>query len=190
MQRRIDFDMYAPPVKEKPAAGLLAGSTKALLSEDEALESVIQLVAPGETIVWDSNGNWSMHQLLLSLLNITGPGTVHISSYAMSETAARVLATLKRDGMIERLSCVLDNRVDVRTPGSLQLIRAVCDEFALIKTHAKVTVITNADWSLAVIGSANYTENIRHEAGVIIATAAVANKQINWIKKGLQDAAN
>src|SRR4051812_21921126 len=100
-----------------------------------------------------------MHELLLEILNITGPAVVHISSYAMGETPARILSQLKNTGMIQKLFCVLDSRIDVRTAGSFQLIKAISDKCALVETHAKVTVIRNETWCLAVIGSANYTEN-------------------------------
>jgi hypothetical protein len=151
------------------------------------LQAVIALVQDKTTVQWVSDGRWSMHELLMALLDLTGPAEVHISSYALSETAARFLVQLKEAGNITGLYCVLDSRVDTRTAHSLQVIKSIADDYALVDTHAKVTVITNDEWHIAVIGSANYTENSRYEAGVIICTKEAADMQIQWIKKALKD---
>jgi hypothetical protein len=186
-QRRIDFSLYESEKKEKVSGGLLHASLKQTMSKDETLKSVITLIEPLANIFWVSNGDWSMHELLLELLNITGPATVHISSYAMGETPARILAQLKNTGMIRDLHCVLDSRIDVRTAGSFQLIKSISDEIVLVDTHAKVTVIKNDLWSIGVIGSANYTENKRYESGIISTHHEVANMQLKWINKAIKD---
>jgi len=186
-QRRIDFTLYEKEKKEKVSGGLLHASLKQAMSNDETLQSVIALIEPFTNIFWVSNGDWSMHELLLELLNITGPAVVHISSYAMGETPARIIAQLKNTGMIKSLHCVLDSRIDVRTAGSFQLMKAISDEIVLVDTHAKVTVIKNDAWNIAVIGSANYTENKRYESGIISTHHDVANMQLKWITKALKD---
>jgi hypothetical protein len=186
-KRRIDFALFEKEKKEKVSGGLLHASLKQAMSKDETLKSVINLIEPLANIFWVSNGDWSMHELLLELLNITGPATVHISSYAMGETPARILAQLKNTGMIRKLHCVLDSRIDVRTAGSFQLIKSVSDECILVETHAKVTVIKNDLWHIAVVGSANYTENKRYEAGIISTHQDVVEMQLKWITKALKD---
>lgn len=185
--KKIDFNRYQT-AKEKPVSGgLISGAMKEVMSENMQLSSVVKLIEPRVTIYWVSNNDWSMHELLLAILNITGEAEVYISSYAMSETPARILAQLKSSGMITKLHSVLDNRIDVRTAGSYQLIKSISDEIVLVDTHAKVTVVENASWKVAVIGSANYTENKRYEAGVLTLNEAAVNMQLDWMKKALKD---
>ena len=66
-------------------------------------------------------------------------------------------------------------------------MKAICKSLALVKTHAKVTVVLNETWKLAVIGSANYTENERYESGVITLNNDVVDMQLNWIEKAFAD---
>ena len=190
MSRRIDFDMYKSEVVVPSVNGVVPVDLARLYCKANELQTVVSLVDQSNIVFWKSQGDWSMHQMLLALLNLSGPADVYISSYAMGETPARVIAQLVESGVILSLNCVLDNRIEVRTAGSLQLIRSICTNYALIDTHAKVTIIQNADWNLCVIGSANYTENKRFEAGTICNDHPVADLHISWIMKAIKDANN
>lgn len=128
-----------------------------------------------------SEGQWSMHNLLRSILKITGEADVYISSYAFSELPARVIARVKETGLIRKLNCIIDNRIDVRSAGALQLMTNTCDKLKLCATHAKVTVVKNEEYSFSVICSANYTTNKRYEAGIIVENERVADGNIQWI---------
>jgi len=185
--KRIDIGRYAKQVEETIGGGSVTGSLREVMCNSLGLKEVISLVQQKINVYWVSDGNWSMHQMLMALLDITGPAEVHISSYAMSETPARYLVQLKEAGLISKLYCVIDNRVDTRTAGTYQVIMSIADDYALIDTHAKVTVIMNDDWKIAVIGSANYTENKRYEAGIISCTEEAVNLQLRWLRKALAD---
>lgn len=187
-RRRIEFDRYAPEAPPIPVGGgLICEGMSEFMSNSFALSDVISLVKNDTTVYWVSNGDWSMHEMLMALLDITGPAHVAISSYAMSESPARIIALLKEKGSILSLISVLDNRIDVRTAGSFQLMKGISDKMVLVDTHAKVTVITNEDWNIAVVGSANYTENKRYEAGIISTNPLVVAMQLKWINKALSD---
>lgn len=190
MSRRIDFDMYKSEIAVPSVNGVVPADLARLYCKANELQTVVSLVDHSNIVFWKSEGDWSMHQMLLALLNLSGPADVYISSYAMGETPARVIAQLVESGVILSLNCVLDNRIEVRTAGSLQLIRSICTNYALIDTHAKVTIIQNADWNLCVIGSANYTENKRFEAGTLCNDHAAAELHISWIMKAIKDANN
>jgi hypothetical protein len=185
MKRRIEFNRFAKVEHAVLAGGVLSADLKTLISEKEKMLEVVELVNVGNTVHWVSDGAWSMHTLLMGLLQKFGAAEVYISSYAMGETPARILARLKHDGVITKLHCVLDNRVDVRTAGSLQLIKGIADRYALIDTHAKVTLIKNDDVSIVVAGSANYTENERYEAGVITMNETAFSLHYKWMNDEL-----
>lgn len=182
---RIDLDKYKPLPTAVPVRGM---GWDGDLHTATVLQDVVDKVFQYNQVHWYSYGDWSMHQLLIALLKITGPADVMISSYAFSETPTRAIAKAKIDGLIKRLDCVIDSRVETRTAGSLQLLRGICDGLALISTHAKATLITSDSMQVTVIGSANYTENKRYEAGVISASPAVYNFHYEWIKAALHGA--
>jgi hypothetical protein len=186
-RKRIDFDRYKKEEPQSASGGVISEALSSVMCDSRQLASVIDKVKEKHTVYWVSEGEWSMHQLLMALLELTGQADVMISSYALGETPARVLSILKDEGVIRKLSIVLDDRVDVRTPGSLQLIKSIADEFNLVRTHAKVTLIYTEDWQVTVIGSANYTENKRYECGVITSDMNAYILNNNWIIKALRD---
>lgn len=187
MGLKIDFNMFDSDKPEPINSGLLVGDARTLMPQSLALADVVKLVQPKAVVLWVSASEWCMHDMLVALLSITGPAEVMISSYAMSENPTRIISKLKDSGMITKLSMLLDNRVDVRSAGSYQLCQAICDKIKLIKTHAKVTVITNKEWQLAVIGSANYTDNTRYESGVIVINEAAVQMQLLWMNKAFEN---
>ena len=185
MKSRIDFNKYKKDIPISMSGGIAISSTYSMASESRELIDLMALVADKLDITWVTAGEWSMHQMLLALLDITGAARVMISSYAMGETPARILAGLKDDKLITELYCVLDDRVDVRNAKSLQLIKNICDGFALVSCHAKVTLIQNELWTVTVIGSANYTENKRYECGIISHCPNVYELNRRWMSKEL-----
>jgi len=187
MNTRIDFSMFDKPAEEVVASGLLIENCKHLMPQSRKLKSVIDLIAADSCVYWVSNGDWSMHELLTALLSVTGTADVYISTYALGETPGRIVTQLKTSGMIRKLYTIIDSRVDVRTAGSFQLINAISDKMVLVDTHAKVTAIVSDTMKLAVIGSANYTENKRYECGIITTNADAVDMQIEWINKALND---
>lgn len=173
-----------------PSAGNgIEDTTEQLVSTSVKLTDVLKMVGHGKTVHWLSEGDWSMHQLLQELLmTVTGPADVYISSYAFSELPARTIANLKATGDIKNLYCLIDSRVDVRSASALSMMKNTADSLKLCHTHAKVTIIKNDEWFLAVVGSANYTTNKRYEAGIISAAGNVASFHQKWVMNELNKA--
>ncbi len=187
MLKKIDFSLFEQAKPETVSGGLLQEGLTMLLPVNDELQSVINLVGKNTICFWVSDGSWSMHDMLVSLLNITGTAELFIATYAMSETPARIITQLKAAKQITRLTTILDNRVDTRSAGSFQLMKAMSDEMVMVDVHAKVTLIINENWQLAVIGSANYTENKRFETGIIAEANNVVELQKKWMLKALKD---
>ncbi len=149
------------------------------------IESVLGQVADNRCVHWVSDGDWDMHDLLIGLLMITGPATVHLSSYAFSEHAARIIVDLKARGMIRELYCLIDSRIDRRSNNALSLLENCATRCKMLSTHAKVTVLSSDKSDMAVVGSANYTTNRRYEAGVIIVNPEVVGYHKKWMMNEL-----
>ena len=152
----------------------------------ECVEKVIGVVEMGETIHYASIGEWSMHNLLFHLLQQTGPADVFISTWSVSEDSVRQLIAKVKDGSIRKIYGVFDWRVKLRSPEAFELAKFNIADIRLTTCHAKVTVIENEEWSIAIVGSANYTNNPRIEAGVISCDFTAANFHKTWMLEELK----
>jgi hypothetical protein len=152
----------------------------------EGLAALMMSCKMQSNVQFMSNGEWNMHELLISLLNLSGNAKVYISSYAMNETAVRSLAMMKDKGLIKFLYCIIDSRSDVRSAGSLQLLLSISDFICLAPCHAKVTAIDGDQEQLTILGSANYTENNRYETGIILKGSASVEFHKQWIIKAFK----
>lgn len=155
----------------------------------EKLSSIGELVEH-KVIKFMSKGAWSMHELLAYLVEKTGPADVHLSAWTMSEDPARVIYKLKEEGLIKKLSCLLDYRIHTNAGDAMQLLLGITDRIALVKTHAKVMVILNKQWGISVVGSANFSRNKRIEAGTIFIHRPSALFEREWIESILNEADN
>lgn len=133
----------------------------------EALHKLLQQLAPDSVLKYYTNGAWSMHQMLDYLLQIIGPAELVMSTWTITEDPARTLLNLKQSGQITAIHALFDYRVRERSAGAHQILSSICDSLALGKCHAKVTVLTNDQWSVSIVGSANFSRNRRMEAGTI-----------------------
>jgi len=143
------------------------------------LNSIDQLTKGG-AIHFVTEGKWSSHELLSKLLEITGPASVRISTYSMTEDPTRMLVNYLSTGFITDLKVVSDKRFKSNQGPAHQLASA---NFPIVLTdvHAKVIVLRNDHWNVTVVGSANFTRNKRKESGVIIEDEKIAEFHFKWI---------
>lgn len=174
--------------KETSQGSVIALSGLHYVCKTKKLDEVTTALPEFDFIHWVSNGDWSMHELLLACLQHTGDATVYISSYAFSEHPARLIADLKQSGVIQKLYCLIDSRIDTRSAGALQLIQNTADKFVLMDTHAKVTIIKNDRISVCIVCSANYTTNRRYEAGFVSTMPALSLFHEQWMQHELDNA--
>lgn len=153
----------------------------------EIITEIVKGLTAGNEMHFFTTGAWSQHELLIALTEITGPCKIYLSTYALSETSARTLQLLKQNATLQELHCLIDNRVDTRSAGSLQLLQSISDSCVLSACHAKATVLVGSYLSVAVIGSANYTENNRLECGLATTDQDACDFHRNWIIKHLED---
>ena len=155
---------------------------------DEKVHDVIGNIKMGETIHYASIGEWSMHNLLFHLLNKTGPANVFISTWSVSEDAVRQIIDKIKTGFILNIKAVFDWRVKLRRPEAFELAKFNIADIRLTTCHAKVTIIQNENWDIVVVGSANYTNNPRIEAGVISCDKTAAEFHKSWMTEELNQA--
>ncbi len=149
------------------------------------IDSLISLVTQRCLIHYCSNGMFSAHEILFSLLQLTGPAKVYLTTWTMTETPARLLAEGLDSKKILELYCVLDVRME-KNPNVYQLIRFNSTKIRLSHCHAKVIIIENNDWNISIISSQNMTENPRIEAGVISTNHSIMKFHRDWILKVIE----
>lgn len=165
-----------------------AGADFVICKRPDKLKCLLDALVPGKSIRFISDGDWSMHDLVMQLLQTYQPAEVFITTYAIREFPVRQLILAQQSGLIKEVTMLLDYRAKARTPEVFQLAEMNVRRIALTSIHAKVTVIRSAKGCVSIIGSANWTQNPRIEAGLIGLDAAEANFHINWINKVLEHA--
>lgn len=181
-----EIESYEPENKSKKAKVKALKEKNLLLRANEKLKIIS--IDKGEAVHFVSMGDWSTHNLVEHLLKTTGPATVYAATWSVTENPIRQLMRLADAGKIKELNLVIDWRVKVRCPQSLQLSRAAFANVRAANCHAKATVIQNKDWNISIIGSANYTNNPRIEAGVITESKQIANFHKDWIMAEINNA--
>jgi hypothetical protein len=142
---------------------------------------------PNHSVIWNSFGQWSMHELLYYFLLRTGPSNVFITTWAISELAMRSLCNYMKEGLIQQLHLFCDYRNTSRKPAELAYIEQNATKIKLGKCHAKLTVIDSPIMPVLISGSANYTKNPRFESGVIYFGNEAADFQRDTIIKLMTD---
>jgi len=137
------------------------------------------------SLIWLSEGNFSLHQLLESILDETGPANVWLSAYAITEEPARRIFRLRQAGTIIHLSCLLDAHLARNNAKAYQLLSKTADRLGTAHIHAKCFVVQNERFEITVISSANFSHNPRLELGQSFGTGEMAKWMIDWIEEHL-----
>lgn len=142
-----------------------------------------------KTIPFASAAEFSMHELLEFLLEKTGPATVCISSFSVSEIAIRSFFNLMEKGTILNLKCLFDLSVKRHKLGLLNFVNNIATSIAIAKNHAKFILIENEDWKIVVVGTANFQHNDKNEVGIISTEPRLfefyADTFVDWFANGL-----
>ena len=122
-----------------------------------------------------SDNDFSLHELIAALLHKVGPSELGIITWSITIDPISVIGKLKADGLITKLSGLIDARTQRNHPQAFQMVLELFDELRIISSHAKVTLISNDHFKITIIGSANLTINPRLEVGQIFFDPDVFN---------------
>ena len=148
----------------------------------DAVSDVFPTLQPNFSYHYASAGLWSVHDLLFHLLKQTGPADIWIATWSMAEESCRMLIQGLDSGLIRSMRLLIDGRVTRRNAAAYAFVSAHAEKVRVTACHAKVTVIQNEHWNIAINGSPNYTNNPRIESGVVTTTRDVATHHRNWIE--------
>lgn len=95
---------------------------------------------------------------------MTGTGSeLVIFSYSVTDGWLRQLMKLRQEYQVKHITLVLDREVMIRHREKLMQIQRVADDCYLTDSHAKVYLSKGIERSIALITSANATNNYRNE---------------------------
>lgn len=143
----------------------------------------------GRDYPYASGGDWSTTELVAYMLEQTGPAELIAATWSVAEHAAVKLNAMIEDGRLTAVEMLVDWRVQVRTPSFLAVARQKFSDIRVSSCHAKAFVVRNDEWALSCVGSANFTNNPRIEAGHISTSREVAHFHTEWIRAEIQNAA-
>lgn len=154
----------------------------------EKLKTLLFSLRDGHCTHYVSDGDWSMHDLVIELLKKYKPANLWITTYALREFPVRQLILAQDRQDLLSINMLIDYRAKMRTPEVFHLASQNVNRIHLTSVHAKVCVLKCASGSVTILGSANWTQNPRIEAGVISLDAGVADFHVSWIEKAMDNA--
>ena len=103
-------------------------------------------------------------QMLRQIVQMTGEeSTLVIFSYSVTDGWLRQLMKMRQEYQVSHITLVLDRDVMIRHREKLLQIERVADACFLTDSHAKVYLSKGKTKSIALITSANATNNYRNE---------------------------
>lgn len=189
-EKRVQGQKVSPYILQKQAKLKLQNER-----EIADLEKVCGDLGLGETMLWNTFGKWSAHNLLRYMCQVNGPSKVTISSWTFSDDAVRTLNDLRDAGLITELHILSDYRLKSTKASVLSPLETVADQFLMGKNHSKSTAVINDDTGFFYIGSANMTKNPRLEMGILSRnyggakhTYELIRDELNRLEAGLDNA--
>ena len=102
--------------------------------------------------------------MLKQIVAMVGKGAnVTILSYSVTDGWLRQLMKLKEEMAIDNVKVILDRDVMIRHRQLLNQLQSVADEIFLSDSHAKAYIAQGKSYEVAIITSANATQNYRNE---------------------------
>ncbi len=131
-----------------------------------AAEAIAQLERDGTELIGLTRGQFSLADLLVAVLDKTGPAALSISTWTAASASVQSMLDLLRTGRITRCRWLVDTTFVRRVPQLVAEIRRSFGDDALrvTRTHAKFATVTNENWQVAIRSSMNLNQNPRLES--------------------------
>lgn len=155
---------------------------------DQILQDAFGKIEQGHDYPYATGAEWSTHDLIFYLLRQIGPADLTAATWSVAEHAAQKLIGMLKNRELLSVNMLVDWRVQVRTPGFLPLARSKFSKISVSSCHAKIFVLQNEEWSISVVGSANFTSNPRIEAGHLSTSKTVADFHEKWLMDEINNA--
>lgn len=125
----------------------------------------IGVIIPGCRVIGLTKGQFSMIDLLVAVLDQTGPADVMVSTWTQGKAEMEGVAGLLRTHQITRFRLLVDRSFVTRHPGYVKHIHSIAgpESVRQTKTHAKLALIAGGDYRITIRTSMNFNHNPRLE---------------------------
>jgi hypothetical protein len=129
----------------------------------------------------------SLHKIIRKILEKTGPARIMFSTFSICDEAICSLKNMKDAGLITELKCVVDFSIRKSRMDLANFLLNISDQVSLCSNHTKIILISNENFNVTLITSANLTENKRYEVGVICTLKSVADVFLEFFKGAMEN---
>ena len=176
----------APPksVRWSDAYKTTRGAT---LSSAKAAEEALGVVEAGETLVVISQGNWAMEHPIVHIASQLGPCDLWMATWAVNDDAVLRLSWAVGEGFIRNVRAVVDERMKTHRPAAMDIL-STCGQIGIMACHAKFYVLRQVEApnkAVSMLGSANWTQNPRTEAMVVLTDRQATDFLAGWVEEQL-----
>ena len=151
----------------------------------QVAEEIIGTVRAGDRLHIVTDGWWAMEEPICIVAEQLGPCDFHMITWAINDDAVLRLAEAMRVGHVRHVRAVIDERMKVLRPAALDILQTAVGpgNLGIFACHAKAYVLRQVDGPMAVamVGSANWTQNPRPESLVIDADPRAATVYASWV---------
>ncbi len=99
-----------------------------------------------------------------------------------------MLLNLFESGTINKLKCLFDIRTKKDKLDLLLFAANITTSIYITNCHAKIIIIKNEKWNIAILSSANFLINKRYENGVICSIKDTVNFYKNKFETAIENA--
>jgi len=130
-----------------------------------APDAAIAGFARGVRIFGLTKGQYSLLDLIRSVIRLTGPAAVRLSTWSTGIRDAETAAWMMGQGDITTLQLLVDRSFPGRQPLYAGRITALFGDRSIVVTrvHAKIALISSGDWRIVIRSSMNLNRNPRFE---------------------------
>jgi hypothetical protein len=124
---------------------------------------------PSESVPYLSEGEYSLHELIRHVALFLGRSRLTITSFSITEQAAREFYALQESGLASDIRCLFDLNVKHHKLSLLFFSLQIVSDIRLMKNHSKIVLFEGGLFDVVIVGSANLNINDKVEAGIISA---------------------
>lgn len=153
------------------------------MKHSEIISSVLSPLADKPQQAYMSN-LLQVADILQWILDQTGPASVKMASFSISEEFLRRLYFIEQSGLIKDIDIILDFKATNKTLILWPFIAQTVRNCYLASSHAKILLVGNDRWKVSVVTSQNLTRGNRYESGCISTSPEIFDsltEQINYV---------
>ncbi|MBD5258462.1 MAG: hypothetical protein K2L73_02210 [Muribaculaceae bacterium] len=154
-----------------------------MMNRCTAVDDTLSPLCEKESQAYLSNA-LQVADILKWVLLQTGPASVMMSSFSISEEFLRRIFFIRKEGLVRSLDILLDFKATNKTLKLWPFIAQTVENCYLSDNHSKILLVENDSHKVSVVMSQNLTRGNRYESGFISTDADVFNRlhqQLNYV---------